>query len=140
MAKRRFILVTFAAPARFSLKKVNLQTAHSRPICLRKKSDLLWRGVRIYYIIFYLYTLSSILPADDYFVCLSEIAPKLVFPSDEFDYFSYESVKLFGTDGDWEEGTTINEHCCWAHYILDGHHKLLAAAELGISIKVLSLL
>jgi hypothetical protein len=34
----------------------------------------------------------------------------------------------------------INAHWCLSHYLLDGHHKALAASELGLPISMLSFL
>lgn len=41
---------------------------------------------------------------------------------------------------DWEGDPEINAHWCLSHYLLDGHHKTLAASELGAPITVLSFL
>jgi len=41
---------------------------------------------------------------------------------------------------DWEGDPTINAHWCLSHYLLDGHHKTLAASELGVPITILSFL
>jgi hypothetical protein len=41
---------------------------------------------------------------------------------------------------DWEGDPEINEHWCLSHYLLDGHHKTLAASELGLPISILSFL
>jgi hypothetical protein len=41
---------------------------------------------------------------------------------------------------DWEGDPEINAHWCLSHYLLDGHHKTLAASELGLPISVLSFL
>lgn len=40
----------------------------------------------------------------------------------------------------WEGDSEINEHWCLSHYLLDGHHKTLAASELGLPISILSFL
>lgn len=41
---------------------------------------------------------------------------------------------------DWEGDPKINSHWCLSHYLLDGHHKTLAASELGRPISLLSFL
>jgi hypothetical protein len=41
---------------------------------------------------------------------------------------------------DWEGDPEINAHWCLSHYLLDGHHKILAASELGLPISILSFL
>jgi hypothetical protein len=41
---------------------------------------------------------------------------------------------------DWEGDPRINAHWCLSHYLLDGHHKTLAASELGLPITLLSFL
>lgn len=41
---------------------------------------------------------------------------------------------------DWEGDPAITEHWCLAHYMLDGHHKTLAAARVGRPITLLSFL
>jgi hypothetical protein len=41
---------------------------------------------------------------------------------------------------DWEGNPEINAHWCLSHYLLDGHHKILAASELGMPISILSFL
>lgn len=41
---------------------------------------------------------------------------------------------------DWEGDPEINSHWCLSHYLLDGHHKTLAASELGAPITILSFL
>jgi hypothetical protein len=41
---------------------------------------------------------------------------------------------------DWEGNPGIQEHWCLAHYLLDGHHKMSAAAQLGQPISLLSFL
>jgi hypothetical protein len=41
---------------------------------------------------------------------------------------------------DWEGNPEINAHWCLSHYLLDGHHKILAASELGLPISILSFL
>lgn len=41
---------------------------------------------------------------------------------------------------DWRDGTEITEHWCLAHYLIDGHHKVYAAAHEGRPIRLLSLL
>jgi hypothetical protein len=41
---------------------------------------------------------------------------------------------------EWEPDSEINEHWCLSHYLLDGHHKMLAASELGLPISILSFL
>jgi len=39
---------------------------------------------------------------------------------------------------DFDSERDIDEHWCLAHYVLDGHHKLLAAAETSRSVRLLS--
>jgi hypothetical protein len=41
---------------------------------------------------------------------------------------------------DWEGDPEINAHWCLSHYLLDGHHKTLAASELCLPISILSFL
>lgn len=41
---------------------------------------------------------------------------------------------------DWEGNPGINAHWCLSHYLLDGHHKTLAASEMGLPISILSFL
>jgi len=41
---------------------------------------------------------------------------------------------------DWDGDPATNAHWCLTHYLLDGHHKTLAASELGLPISVLSFL
>ncbi|MCC7527004.1 MAG: hypothetical protein IT342_00700 [Candidatus Melainabacteria bacterium] len=41
---------------------------------------------------------------------------------------------------DWDEGTKVTEHWCLAHYLMDGHHKVFAAAQEGSPMTLLSLL
>jgi hypothetical protein len=41
---------------------------------------------------------------------------------------------------DWDGDPEINAHWCLSHYLLDGHHKTLAASELGLPISILSFL
>jgi hypothetical protein len=41
---------------------------------------------------------------------------------------------------DWEGNPEFNEHWCLSHYLLDGHHKTLAASQLGLPISILSFL
>lgn len=41
---------------------------------------------------------------------------------------------------DWQGDPAMTSHWCLAHYLLDGHHKALAAAELGLPITMLSFL
>jgi hypothetical protein len=41
---------------------------------------------------------------------------------------------------DWEGEPAVNAHWCLSHYLLDGHHKTLAASELGLPISILSFL
>ena len=143
-------------------------------------------------------TISKAVPQGSYRVSLLELAPNLVRPGAEGDYFTHEQVELWGTDRFWdlphnpkteyyrtlsaplgssrrlfefvvpmfpkgwlsektvrtyadrlsagerptalaisvldvrgpttrEEGPTVNEHWCLAHYLLDGHHKTYAA-------------
>lgn len=40
----------------------------------------------------------------------------------------------------WEDGTAVNTHWCLAHYLLDGHHKVFAAASEGLPIRIVSFL
>ncbi len=40
----------------------------------------------------------------------------------------------------WDEGQGVTEHWCLAHYIIDGHHKILAAAEKSMPLTLLSFL
>ena len=40
--------------------------------------------------------------------------------------------------GDWEGTPKITEHWCLAHYLLDGHHKMYAAASVHKPLTVLS--
>jgi hypothetical protein len=40
----------------------------------------------------------------------------------------------------WADGTAVNTHWCLAHYLLDGHHKLSAAAASGQPIRLVSFL
>ena len=40
--------------------------------------------------------------------------------------------------GDWEGNPKITEHWCLAHYLLDGHHKMYAAASVHKPLTVLS--
>jgi hypothetical protein len=41
---------------------------------------------------------------------------------------------------DWDGNPEIQEHWCLAHYLLDGHHKMYAAAQFGRPISILSCL
>jgi hypothetical protein len=41
---------------------------------------------------------------------------------------------------DWDGSPEIHEHWCLAHYLLDGHHKMYAAAQFGKPISLLSCL
>ena len=41
---------------------------------------------------------------------------------------------------EWDGDPEINAHWCLSHYLLDGHHKTLAASELGRPISLLSFL
>jgi hypothetical protein len=41
---------------------------------------------------------------------------------------------------DWDGNPEIQEHWCLAHYLLDGHHKMYAAAQFGKPISLLSCL
>jgi hypothetical protein len=41
---------------------------------------------------------------------------------------------------DWTDNPEITEHWCLSHYLLDGHHKVCAAAELGTPVSILSFL
>ena len=40
----------------------------------------------------------------------------------------------------WNGNPDITEHWCLSHYLLDGHHKFYAAAELGAPVSILSFL
>jgi hypothetical protein len=40
---------------------------------------------------------------------------------------------------DWEGEREVTEHWCFAHYLLDGHHKMYAAASAGEPITMLAL-
>jgi hypothetical protein len=40
----------------------------------------------------------------------------------------------------WDEAPAVAEHWCLAHYLLDGHHKVYAAASAGAPVGVLSFL
>lgn len=47
----------------------------------------------------------------------------------------------FGTrrhPANWEGNPPVTTHLCVAHYLLDGHHRLRAAARAGIPIRLLS--
>lgn len=50
------------------------------------------------------------------------------------------SVLEFRQPAMWEEGDTVTEHWCLAHYLLDGHHKTFAAAQAGARMTLLSFL
>jgi hypothetical protein len=41
---------------------------------------------------------------------------------------------------DWEGDRDPTEHWCLSHYLIDGHHKLLAASDSGQSLRLLSFL
>jgi hypothetical protein len=41
---------------------------------------------------------------------------------------------------DWNGNPEVTEHWCLSHYLLDGHHKVYAAAELGAPVSLLSFL
>jgi hypothetical protein len=41
---------------------------------------------------------------------------------------------------DWQGDPDITEHWCLSHYLLDGHHKVYAACELGKPVSILSFL
>lgn len=41
---------------------------------------------------------------------------------------------------EWDGNPEIQEHWCLAHYLLDGHHKMYAAAQSGTAISLLSCL
>jgi hypothetical protein len=41
---------------------------------------------------------------------------------------------------DWPDGTEVTEHWCLAHYLLDGHHKMRAAALQGVPVRLLAFL
>ena len=41
---------------------------------------------------------------------------------------------------DWDEASAVAEHWCLAHYLLDGHHKVWAAAQAGRAITLISFL
>jgi hypothetical protein len=40
----------------------------------------------------------------------------------------------------WEGNPDFTEHWCLSHYLLDGHHKVYAASELGKPLSILSFL
>src|SRR6185312_11885880 len=40
----------------------------------------------------------------------------------------------------WNGNPNLTEHWCLSHYLLDGHHKIYAAAELGMPVSILSFL
>jgi hypothetical protein len=40
----------------------------------------------------------------------------------------------------WVGNPDVTEHWCLSHYLLDGHHKVYAAAELGMPVSILSFL
>jgi hypothetical protein len=40
----------------------------------------------------------------------------------------------------WDGNPDVNEHWCLSHYLLDGHHKMYAASELGVPVSILSFL
>lgn len=39
---------------------------------------------------------------------------------------------------DWEGEKDVTSHWCLAHYLIDGHHKVNAAAKIGSSINLIS--
>lgn len=41
---------------------------------------------------------------------------------------------------DWEEGKKYTQHLCFANYVLDGHHKIYAAAKMGKPLNIISFL
>lgn len=41
---------------------------------------------------------------------------------------------------DWADGLAVTSHWCLSHYLLDGHHKLHAAAVAGMPVRLLSFL
>jgi len=78
-----------------------------------------------------------------------------MYPGNWLDRSSVETYRNRFTDGEcptalaisildvkqpatWEGQPKINEHWCLAHYLLDGHHKIYAAAALGKRLTVLS--
>jgi len=156
-------------------------------------------------------TFGDMLPAGDYLPMLIEVAPRLVKPVEEGDYFSHEQVATWGVDGFWglpeyprtpyyrtfetavgpdahsyefvvpmvpptwndrsrveafaahlrtsatptAVAVSILDVCQpanarpdgdyyahWAltHFLLDGHHKMEAAARVGMPLRLLSLL
>ena len=48
------------------------------------------------------------------------------------------SVLDVNQPANWEGNPPVNEHWCLAHYLLDGHHKLFAAAEAGLPVRLLA--
>ncbi|MFJ1777060.1 hypothetical protein ACIOKA_10055 [Streptomyces anulatus] len=72
----------------------------------------------------------TLLPEGTYLPLLLEVEPRLVIPGREGDYFSGEQVTTWGIDQFW--GLT--------HFLLDGHHRLEAAATAGRPVRLLSLL
>ncbi len=42
--------------------------------------------------------------------------------------------------GIWDDETEVTEHWCLTHYLLDGHHKIRAASNVGKPITMLSFL
>jgi hypothetical protein len=40
----------------------------------------------------------------------------------------------------WDGNPDVTEHWCLSHYLLDGHHKVYAASELGVPVSILSFL
>lgn len=159
----------------------------------------------------FLSSLEKIIPRGEYRVLLLRIAPTLVTPGDNNDYFTHEQVSLWGVDefwgmphfpkteyyrleqrvisdgqgmfefliptfphnwlddnrvdeyvtgfqqdkkptavalsvldikgpADWEGDLEIWEHLCLAHYLIDGHHKVYAAANSGKELTLVSFL
>ena len=64
------------------------------------------------------------------------------------DAFAHEAlptalaVSILDVKGpaDWKGNPELTEHWCLSHYLFDGHHKVYAAAELGVPVSILSFL
>jgi hypothetical protein len=79
-----------------------------------------------------------------------------MFPGRYLDHKTIESYKALLTQpsptalaisvldvkqpAEWDGNPEIQEHWCLAHYLLDGHHKMYAAAQFGKPISLLSCL
>jgi hypothetical protein len=156
---------------------------------------------------------SQLVPQGEYLPLLAEVAPQLVYPAGESDYFADEQVRTWGIDSfwglpgyprtpyyragtrpaaksarlfefvvpmvppSWNNPDTVSQytqrhggqstltcltvaildicqpavdadgvpepglaHWCLAHFLLDGHHKMQAAAQTGQPVRLLSLL